>query len=303
MAGSYFFSGHEIVGAHVKQGLEAIGWQRVDSVSSADAVLTYCVSTSLLEDTYFDDDGLVKNAAAGTLLVDLSPSTPSFAREISAIATVNELVFVEAPLVVRDPLGQLEFACYAACEEPDGVERARALLEAVATTVEMTGAPGSAQLAKAADTVRMAAVFAGVMEAEALVRSTRGLVQLEGDAEEDGDFSGGFPVELALADVVAAMNAADDVDLILPQLEAVMHLLELLVVIGGARMNPSALSLLYREEAASAAQGLDWSRAEGLYAEQEHAHAHSHSHDDGFDEFYDEGDFGFAGGFGAYSAN
>ena len=78
-----------------------------------------------------------------------------------------------------------------------------------------------------------------------------------------------------------------------------MHLLELMVVIGGADMNPKALSLLYREEAASAAHGLDWTRAEGLYAEHEHGHAHDHGHD-AYD--YDD-DFGFPGGFGGYSAN
>ncbi len=49
--------------------------------------------------------------------------------------------------------------------------------------------------------------------------------------------------------------AADDVELILPQAEAAMHLLELLAVIGGADKAPSSLSLIYGEEADCAAQG------------------------------------------------
>lgn len=36
-------------------------------------------------------------AAPGTVLVDLSAATPNFAREINAVACVNDLVMVEAP--------------------------------------------------------------------------------------------------------------------------------------------------------------------------------------------------------------
>ena len=46
-----------------------------------------------------------------------------------------------------------------------------------------------------------------------------------------------------------------------------MHLLEVLAVIGGADMAPAALSLLYRDEQASADNGLDWTRAAGLFGE------------------------------------
>ena len=297
MAGWFYYVGHDVIGAYVGRKLGAVGWYQADCLEEADVALTYCVSPSILEDAYFDDDGLVKNATSGTVLVDLSPSTPSLAREISAVATVNDLVYVEAPLAVHDPFGELEFTCYVSCEEPDEIASVREVLEALAVSVEETGAVGSAQLAKATSTVRMTASIVGAVESEALVRSTR-----EAATAPDENFAGGYPIALVLADVVAAMTAADDVDLILPQLEAAMHLLELMVVIGGAEMNPGALSLLYREEAASAAHGLDWTRAEGLYSEQEHDHGHDHDHDyDGYG--FDDDDFGYAGGFGGYSAN
>ena len=299
MAGSYAFIGHDFIGAFVKRRLGQVGWSFVDDVEHADVAFTYCMSSSLLEDAYFDDGGLVKRARTGTVLVDLSPSTPSFAREISAVATVNDLMFVEAPLAVIDPFGSLEFNAYFACEDPDNVEQARELIGAIAAAVEETGAVGSAQLAKASNTVRMVASIVGAVESEALVRSTREVSGVHVGSDDD-DFSNGFPVELVLADIVAAMTTADDVDLILPQLEAAMHLFELIAVIGGSDMNPEALSLLYREEAASAAHGLDWTRAEGLYADHDHAHDHNH----GFDSHgFDDDDYGYAGGFGGYSAN
>ena len=100
-------------------------------------------------------------------------------------------------------------------------------------------------------------------------------------------FAGGYTVEMLLAELSAALMAADDAEIILPQAEATMHLLELLAVIGGADMAPAALSLVYRDEAAGAEAGLDWTRAEQAYG-------HDHHHDDDdedWDRFDDDDDW------------
>ena len=212
----FFFVGHETVGAHVARCLADLGWERADDVAQADVAFSYCTSSSALEDAYFDGEGLVKRARPGTLLVDLSPTSPSFARELSAVATVNDLRPIEAPLSVIDP------------SVPDAFESPANLM----------------------------------------------------------CFAAGEP---------------DDVELILPQLESVMHLLEVIAVIGGAEKAPAALALMYREEADSAAHGLDWTRAEDLFSDHDdHCHDHDCDHDHGYDD--DDG-FGMYGGLGGYSAN
>ena len=78
-------------------------------------------------------------------------------------------------------------------------------------------------------------------------------------------YTGDYTAEMLLAELSAALMAADDAEVILPGVEATMHLLELLVVIGGADMAPAALSLVYQDEAAGARAGLDWTRAEVAY--------------------------------------
>ncbi len=317
----YCFAGHETVGAHVARCLEPLGWVRASDAADADVAFSYCTSATALEDAYFDEEGLVKRSRPGTLLIDLSPSTPSFARELSAVATVNDLRPVEAPISVIDPALPDAFAapgnllCFVAGEQDD-VDEAIDVLETIAGHVERTGAGGTAQLAKAARTVQSAALIAGAVESEALVRATRGsATSLDGldviarPASPDAasliaavaadTFDGTYTVEMFMGEVVAAMTAADDMELILPQLESVMHLLEVIAVIGGADKSPAALSLMYREEEASAAHGLDWTRAEGLFADYAHDHAHEHDYDD----YDDDGDFGMYGGFGGYSSN
>lgn len=315
----YAYVGHATVGAYVECRLASMGWTRVDNAADADVAVSYCVSATALEDAYFDESGLVKRCAPGTLLVDLSPSTPSFSRELSAVSEVNDLRMVEAPISIIDPAASDAFSsvhnimCFVAGDE-EVIDEYAAMFDALAATVVRTGAAGTGQLMKAARTVQEAARIASSIEAEALVRETKplgisldvanGLWMTESENSETiveaaskSAFKGTYTVEMLMGEVAAAMTAADEAGLILPQLESVMHLLEVIAVIGGADMAPVSLALMYREEADSASQGLDWTRAEGLFAD--YGEAHDHNHGDGFDD--DE--LGLYGGFGGYSSN
>ena len=316
----YAFIGNEAVGDVVRERLDAAGWTRTADVASAGMVVTYCTSQTALEDAYFDENGIVQAASPNTVLIDLSASTPSFARELNAVAIVSDLAAVEAPLVVADPMlsdalsDRDNLMCLVGGEEDD-VEAARPVLDALVGTVQETGGSGSAQLARAAYTLQTSAQIMSAIEADALYRAVQrssaafgatfgrtGATTPEAEqvlaAVNAGRFDGAYTVEMLMSELSAALMAADDVDLILPQAEACLHLLELLAVIGGADKAPSALALVYGEEAACAENGLDWTRAEQAYASEEAGEDYDYDDDGG------DGDGGdFPGGFGAYSAN
>ena len=319
---TFAYSGDKTVGAVVAARLTEAGCRQVEDLGSADAVITYCVSQTALEDAYFDESGIVQQAKAGALLVDLSASTPSFARELNAVAMVSDLASVEAPLVVVDVArpdafaDKANLACLVGGDE-DAVAAALPFLEAIAGDVQDTGGPGSAQLARAAYTLQTTAQVISAVEADALYRAVRRSSAPMGQRVERtgaatpvaeqvlaavaaGSFDGTYTVEMFMAELSAALTAADDADLILPQAEACLHLLELLAVIGGADKAPAALSLVYGEEAACAEQGLDWTRAEQAYgdggedADDECGCGHDH------DSFADYPDYP---GYPGYSAN
>lgn len=291
----------------VQPRLTEAGFSRVEDVASAHYVLTFCVSQSVLEDAYFGTEGLVTTVAPGTVLVDLSAATPNFAREVNAVACVNDLIMVEAPLTVRslvaaDAFGRDNLLGPVASEIEIAPE-VRALLDALFGEVVEVGAPGRAQLLRNTHTLPLAANLASSIEALALDdAAARTVGALDADqiplfspvstdpvvqAVRQKRFAGGYTVEMLLAELSAALMAADDAEIILPQAEATMHLLELLAVIGGADMAPAALSLVYRDEAAGAEAGLDWTRAEQAYG-------HDHHHDDDdedWDRFDDDDDW------------
>lgn len=316
MESTFVYFGNATVGAAVERFAANAGWQRVDSLEDAGAVVTYCPNMQMLEDAYFDDGGFVQVARPKTLLVDLSPSTPGFARELSAVALVSDLRPVEAPLAVLDPTWDDAFSrpdnlvCFAAGEEDD-VADALPLLRAIAGEVVQEGPLGSAQLARAARTVQQVSALTASAEAQALCYAVRKAMQAGGlapraphpasDASErflrailEERFEGTYTLEMMMGELAAALMAADDAELILPQTEACMHLLELLAVIGGSDKSPVALALVYGEEEKCAENGLDWTRAEHFYGDEHAADGplRGHGHDHGADDDDYDDDYG-----------
>ncbi|MBO4352849.1 MAG: NAD(P)-dependent oxidoreductase [Eggerthellaceae bacterium] len=330
---TYAYAGHETVGAYVKRQLDAAGWEESGSIETADAIITYFTHASAIEDAYFDDGGIIKCAREDALLIDLSPSTLSLSREISAVATVSDLIPIEAPIAVLDATLDDAFAmreniiCFVSGDK-DAIAKGGEVLKLLAGMVRHCGTSGKSQLSKAAYTMQFASQFIAAVESEALVRAalevddqiqeTRSLDLVEPlsdliatalPAIGDANYKGTYTVEMMMADVVAAMTVADDASAVLPHLESTMKMLEMLAVIGGADLAPAALTLLFRDEETCSKAGLDWSRIDGLFVE-EHDNGQNHEPDiyEVFEEEYgdfnifDDGGDGFDfDGLGVYS--
>lgn len=318
MAKAYAYRGNDRFIAVMAKRLEEAGYTRTEEVAAADILLSFCTSHTQLEELYFGDAGFIQEARPGSVLIDVSSCTPNLAREMNAIATVSDLVMVEAPfslhdLTAADALAEQNLLCFIASESEGSAvdDVALPFLKALFGDRKRCGAPGSAQLMRAAHTLQATSQMIAVIEANALCvamhRSVNGADLNGSRLEANGDeaahvlqavreqrFEGDYTVEMLMAALSSAIMAADDVELILPQAEAALHLLELLAVIGGSDKAPAALSLVYGEEEACAAQGLDWARAEQVYGE-DHDHDHDRDYDyDGFDDYdVDDDDFGY----------
>lgn len=293
--------------------LSESGFMREGEIELAEYVITFCTSTSELEDLYFGDDGLVEHLNRGSVVVDLSATTPNFANEMNAVITISDVVFIEAPMVVRNQVSQSPFersnlTCFAAGED-DTVDRARKLLDAIFGDVQIVGSPGIAQLARASNTLQKVAEVVSAIEANALFLGiSRGISTLEvKDFEPEATspeayfilqairekrFDGSFTVGMLMNELSAAIMAADDSEIILPQAEAAFHLLELLAIVGGAQKSPAALALVYgnAKEDLWREQGLDWARAQTLYNDDSHFEDDFGDSADEMDDIYDDED-------------
>jgi 3-hydroxyisobutyrate dehydrogenase len=64
----------------------------------SDVVITMVGFPSDVEEVYLGDVGIIKNAKPGTILIDMTTSSPSLARKISEIATANGMFALDAPV-------------------------------------------------------------------------------------------------------------------------------------------------------------------------------------------------------------
>lgn len=305
---TYAYRGDKSFIDHIAKRLEEAGFSREGEPEIADVVLTYCTNMTQLEDLYFGEESLVEAMVAGSVAIDLSPSTPNFANEINAMCTINDIAFISAPMVVKNQVASDAFtksnlSCFAAGED-GAIQKASVILDAIFGDVQEVGSAGVAQLAKASNTLQKVAEVVSAIEGSTLFKAARTSVSsidiksftpeatspeaffvLQAIQEER--FDGDFTIEMLMAELSAAIMAADDYEVIIPQAEAAFHLLELLAMIGGAYKSPAALWLVYGEASEEKYEkaGLDWSRAQAYFSED-----HEHEDSDPFDDMpmYDD---------------
>jgi len=287
MVKSFFFVGNADVESALSNNLASAGFAIASEAALADVVFVYCETQSALEDAFFETGGLTQLVSSGTYLVTLSSTTPSFARELYAVALINDLRSVQAPLVVKDVFlpdayrDAKNLCCLVDGEEED-FKVLSSMLNAIAGVFKFTGDAGSAQTARAALTIQVAAQVMAAIEVSALNKMSAipseqitDFMVAEGFSPQNNlsllkaiaakNFTGTYTVSMCMAEMAAALMTADDVELILPAAEACMHLLELLAIIGGGNYGLAALSLVYGDEETCAKHGLDWTRVEQDY--------------------------------------
>lgn len=333
---TFAFAGDTAVGQVLAGRLQEAGFALAAGLASADFILTYCLASSQLEDVYLGGGGAIESAKEGCCLIDFSPSTRTFAKEVYAIARVNGLQALDAPLVLKDAcrhdaFGDPANALVLVGGEDDAFDAAYSLLGALADDVRYMGDPGSGQLAKAITTIQQASSVVALAEAYALAGAPgvpdgsaadsagvaveavalaveAGLAPAAArkvfHAMADSHFHGTYSCRVLMAELTAVMNAGEEGGFVLPQAEACQRLLELFLVAGGGDLAVPAVALAYAGDEEGAPYGIDWSRAEGMYAHaHEDGHDHGHNHEAGLDGYdagydYDPDDYDAYDGFG-----
>ena len=290
---TFSVEGDTEVSKYIVRQVSSAGFSQVKT-SEADVVLSYCLSVPDLEDLYYDADGLLQTTKHGALLIDLSPSTVSFACELNALGVVNDRLVLDAPLVVRDvvrddPFAHRDNVSIVVGGSEEVFKQARPLLDAIASRVMWMGKAGMGQSTKIALTLTTSAALVGIVEAFVSLASSEAPLDQEEYLEvasalrfltpEQETFiqaminneveGSSYTLEYMMADLAAALSSVDDSDIILPQAESGFRLMELLAMVGGISFSPAALRLVFADEQTSQKYGLDWSRAEGAYDDHE----------------------------------
>jgi 2-hydroxy-3-oxopropionate reductase len=130
-----------------------------------------------VEEVVAGEGGLLESAREGSLIVDMSTSSPLLARKLARLARERGVGVLDAPVSGGD-VGAIEgtLSIMVGAEEAD-FERAKPLFEAMGTTITHVGPVGAGQVTKAANQIVVALTIEAV--SEALVLGSRGGVSPE----------------------------------------------------------------------------------------------------------------------------
>lgn len=265
-----------------------------EAAKDADVVFTMVGNPTDVEDVYLGAQGVLQAARKGAYLVDLTTSSPQLARELHDAAEVMDKHAFDCPVTGGEGgaiAGTLTLIVGATEQVAAPV---LPVLETFSQRIYYFDRAGAGQSAKLCNQVSLASCMVGWADALALARQSGvdedkmlemvsqgmgGSVSLSKLAPlaAEGDFRPGFFVEYLRKDLGLALAEAEDLDIALPGAETSFMLYDTLCEIGGARLGTQAISLLYEDEAAGTAAGLDWS-ALPEPAEEPHDHEHHHHH-------------------------
>jgi 2-hydroxy-3-oxopropionate reductase len=132
---------------------------------NADIIITMLPGPPEVREIVASEDGLVHNVREGSLIVDMSTSSPILARELAWSASERGVGMLDAPVSGGD-VGAIEgtLSIMVGGEEAD-FHRAKPLFEAMGKTITHVGPVGAGQVTKAANQVVVALTIEAVCEA------------------------------------------------------------------------------------------------------------------------------------------
>jgi 3-hydroxyisobutyrate dehydrogenase len=239
-----------------------------DAAAQADVIFSIVGYPKDVREVVLGPDGALSTARPGAILVDMTTSEPSLAREIETAARARGVGALDAPVSGGDVGARAGTLSIMVGGDAAVLERVHPLLELLGKTIVLQGPAGAGQHTKMVNQMLIAANMVGVCEA-LLYAQRAGLDPLtvirsvgSGAAASWGinnlgpkiaarDFAPGFYIEHFLKDMDIALREGKRMGLALPGLELAEKLYREVAALGHGRSGTQAL-ILALERLASA---------------------------------------------------
>jgi len=235
----------------------------------ADAILTIVGYPQDVRQAYFGNSstsmvGLLDSASPGTLLIDMTTSSPQLALEIATYAEKKNLEALDAPVSGGDIGAKEARLSIMVGGSPQAFDRALPLFQAMGKTIVLQGGPGSGQYTKMMNQIIIASTMVGVTESlaygkkagldlervlESVSSGAAGSWSLSNLAPRviKGDYSPGFFVKHFIKDMGIALESAQEMGLDLPGLTLAHSLYQKLANQGGELLGTQGLFKLFEQ--------------------------------------------------------
>ncbi len=231
---------------------------------ASDVVFTMVGFPPDVRDVTLGDRGVLSGGRKGSILVDMTTTEPSLAREIYAVARSKNIHSIDAPVSGGDVGAREARLSIMVGGDREAVNAVMPLLQAMGKTIVYQGEAGAGQHAKMCNQIVIAGTMIGVCESliyghkagldlPVMLSSIRGGAAacwaLENLAPRilNRNFDPGFFVDHFVKDMGIALAEAKRMNLALPGLALVHQMYVALQASGGGRNGTQALMLVLEQ--------------------------------------------------------
>jgi 3-hydroxyisobutyrate dehydrogenase len=239
-----------------------------DVARGSEVVITIVGTPADVEGIYTGPGGLLDNAAAGSLLIDMTTSAPALARSLASHGKSRALDVLDAPVSGGDIGARNATLSIMVGGEAAAFERARPVFEVLGKTIVHQGGAGAGQFAKLCNQIAIASTMLSVCESMAFAKAAgldplRVLDSITTGAANSwplsqlmpralrGDYEPGFAVAHFTKDLAIALACADELGLSLPGLSLAKRLYDELAQAGAGQKGTQVLLRRYLEPAST----------------------------------------------------
>ena len=233
----------------------------IDCVKEVDAVITIVGYPKDVEETY---NIILDNVKENTILIDMTTSSPSLAKQIYTQAKEKNINFLDAPVSGGDIGAKNGNLTIMVGGDLDIYIKAQNIFKAMGTTINYIGPSGSGQHCKMANQIAIAGTIAGVIESmiyalkqdldinivlNAISKGAAASSQLDNVPKKIlmDDYLPGFFIKHFIKDMKIAKEEAEKKNLLLPILNKVLKQFEELNQKGYGDLGTQALYKYYIE--------------------------------------------------------
>lgn len=233
-----------------------------DCVACCDVVITMVGFPKDVENVYFDGGNIFDSADKGTILIDMTTTSPTLAKRIYSQGSQNNLRVLDAPVTGGDTGAKAGTLSILVGGDKKDYEECLPIFQAMGTNITYFGAAGSGQHAKMANQIMIAGTLSGICEAftyakaegldlnmftDAVSTGAAGSKQLDFQGRKilDNNYEPGFFMKHFVKDMKLAQEEAESAGLGLNVLGQVLDNCEKLVENGDGDLGTQALIKYY----------------------------------------------------------
>lgn len=233
--------------------------------AASDVVITMIGFPQDVEEVYLGKDGLINHARPGTILIDMTTSTPSLAQRIAEEGEKKGIFVLDAPVSGGDIGAKNATLAIMVGGKEEVFQGVLPIFEAMGKNIIRQGEAGAGQHTKMCNQIVIASTMMGVCEAvvygekagldpervlQSISTGAAGSWSLSNLAPRmiNGDFAPGFYIKHFVKDMGIALSEAEAMDFHAPGLELAKSLYDQLVDMGEGELGTQALYKLLQSK-------------------------------------------------------